>query len=478
MSKYNNMLAISIKEIKDTVRDRRVIFLTLFSLVLALAALVTSFYRFETVQDEREALNQAMREDWETQEEKHAHGAAHYGTFIFVSQPLLSFIDFGVKNYTGSSIRIEAHLQNDAQFSEANENGSILRFGEVSVALVLQTLLPLLLIFITFGAVTREREGGTLKLLVVQGVSISRLLWQKINAYFLIALVILTFVFTIAILFTKAMTDTPFTADIASRVALMFVVYGAFYFLLISTAIVVSAICSHSTQSLVILLGIWLLMVVVVPKLAVNVGDSLYPLQSKREFQMAVYADVAQGVDGHNPKSKRSKQFIDAVLKKYGARNVDELKINIEGLLMQEDEDYRAMVTRKHFDRLSSQIENQNRVSQLSSFINPLLSVKTLSMALAETDYNHHVIFEQQVQEYRLYMMRYLNEYMSYNNKPGDWTTPAPREVFRSLKPFVYNAPSARQSLAKMALPATALLCWLILAVITVNFVARKMRVI
>jgi ABC-2 type transport system permease protein len=91
----------------------------------------------------------------------------------FRQKYFLSFFDFGMDAYTGKSVFLEAHRQNTVNFSEAGQSGSLLRFGQISVAMILQTLLSLLLFFWGYDLVARERAEGTLKLLLTQGLS-----WQ------------------------------------------------------------------------------------------------------------------------------------------------------------------------------------------------------------------------------------------------------------------------------------------------------------
>jgi ABC-2 type transport system permease protein len=135
------------------------------------------------------------------------------------------------------------------------------------------------------------------------------------------------------------------------------------------------------------------------------------------------------------------------------------------------------MVTRKYFGQLYQQVKNQNRVSQWASFLDPAIAVRDLSMSVSQTDYASQVDFEQQVQDYRLYMMRYLNEYMSYNNKSGDWDTKAPREVFLQLKKFNYQPMSLWASVRRdYGVLLLSLLFWMALAVVVVQWSSRKMN--
>ena len=260
---------------------------------------------------------------------------------------------------------------------------------------------------------------------------------------------------------------------------MLWVVYLLYYFIVVAVTVSVSALAASSKNALLTMIALWLGLVVLLPKYTTNLGDHQYPLPSKKAFQLAIRNDVQKGVDGHNPSNKRTQAFIDSILKAQGVDSVSQLKINIDGLVMQEDEDYRAMVTRKYFGQLYQQVKNQNKVSQWASFLDPAIAVRDLSMSISQTDYASQVAFEQQVQDYRLYMMRYLNEYMSYNNKSGDWDTKAPREVFLQLKKFNYQAPSLLESVrTDYGLLLLSLLFWVLLSALLVQWSSRKINLL
>ena len=466
------------KELLLIIRDRRLVLLASLLLLMLAVAMYSGFNRFKDLHRERVELNELMRKDWENQEEKNAHSAAHYGTYVYAPQPPLSFLDFGVMNYVGSSIRLEAHLQQDAQFAASMENGSHIRFGNFTSSLIMQLLIPLLLIFISFNAVSGEKEQRTLTLLVIQGSRMSSILWQKIFAYTSIGGIMLA-VILIAAGISLRLQGFPVDTDLLTRFAVMWMIYLSYFFVIVSVSVCVSARSAGSKQSLLALITCWLFFVILLPKYLTSLGDHLYPLPARKDFQAAIRQEVQQGVDGHDPENKRSEAFRDSVLKAYGVDSVTQLKINIDGLLMQEDEDYRAMVTRKYFGKLYRQVRNQNNVSQFTSLLDPAIAVRDLSMGIAQTDYASHVAFEQQAQEYRLYMMRYLNEYLSYNSKPGDWASKAPREFFRKMKKFEFRSPTVAYSLRNdYYLPLVSLALWVVLSVLLVYRTSRKIRIV
>jgi ABC-2 type transport system permease protein len=93
---------------------------------------------------------------------RHPHRMVHYGHFVFRPLPTLAAFDPGVDAFTGNTIYLEGHRQNSANFGDVRQSSLLIRFGQLTPAFVLQTLAPLMLIFIGFASVARERERGTI----------------------------------------------------------------------------------------------------------------------------------------------------------------------------------------------------------------------------------------------------------------------------------------------------------------------------
>ncbi|HAA12485.1 MAG TPA: hypothetical protein DCE41_12605, partial [Cytophagales bacterium] len=159
------------KEFMTALRDVRLQVSGAILIVLMLTAVLVGKQGQKQIQTEREKAQSAMYDTWLNQGEKHPHSAAHYGMFAFKPKPVLSFLDVGLDNYTGVSVFLEAHRQNEVLFSAAQDSNGMTRFGEMTAALILQVLLPLLIIFLTFNIFSREREEGTLRLIHAQGLS-------------------------------------------------------------------------------------------------------------------------------------------------------------------------------------------------------------------------------------------------------------------------------------------------------------------
>ena len=127
-------------------------FYVLYLLFLFLTAYsaISSISNYTTQNSLREAHQIKARASWEANPDKHPHRMAHFGTFAFRISPPLSIFDNGIENYIGNTVFLEAHQQNSVNFSEATFSTGVLRFGELSLAFLLQIILPLILFFIGF----------------------------------------------------------------------------------------------------------------------------------------------------------------------------------------------------------------------------------------------------------------------------------------------------------------------------------------
>ena len=113
-----------LKELKELTRDGRVRISFIIVLLLLLAATWISKNQYELTNEQHHQAETSERDIWEGQGSKNPHSAAHYGTYAFKPKYPLSLIDHGVDKFTGTSIFLEAHTRNEAQFSRIQRTGS------------------------------------------------------------------------------------------------------------------------------------------------------------------------------------------------------------------------------------------------------------------------------------------------------------------------------------------------------------------
>ncbi|SDM70200.1 ABC-2 type transport system permease protein [Catalinimonas alkaloidigena] len=399
------------RQVWDTAfRTRAVVALFVLVGLAGVAATWLGWTTYRQQEATRAHYQQAAREDWLGNPDKHPHRMAHYGHFAFRARSPLSMLDRGMDPFLGNAIYLEAHQQNTVNFSEAEFSTGLVRFGEFSLALLLQLLLPLLIFFLGAGSVAADRENGTLRLLMSQGASpLSLLVGKSLGLWAVIMVLFIPLMGLAAVGWLLARPGPP-PADEVFRLLVLAGTYGWALLLYCVLAVGVSAVSRTVKTAWVMLIGFWLVSLMIVPRVGQAIGAALYPLPSRTEFQAAIQADLVQAGDSHNPDDPHYQALRDSLLTAYNVDSVVQLPFNYSGYVMAEGEKISAALYQRHYARLLAQIRRQNRVAQAFVLFSPYVALKPLSMALTGTDFTSYVAFQQQAEAYRYALAQRMNE--------------------------------------------------------------------
>ncbi len=475
----NTILLIAKKEIQIAIRQRLITALAIVIMSLLSVALYAGYVAYDQQRTLIEQAHEDNRKEWLEQGDKHPHIAAHYGTFVFKPKTILSLFDFGLDTYTGTSVYLEAHYQHEFMFRPAQAHSSMIRFGELSAALVFQVLIPLLIIFLAFQAFTQERENGTLKLLVSQGISYTPIIWGKILAYLSILLTIVVPFFIVAFVLSALVNDSDSIPDVGLRVFFLILIYLVYLAIFVAFSVWVSIRSSTGRNSLLTLLTCWILFMIIIPKTTANFGESFYPLPSMKIYREAIQRDIKNGLDNRTSKTVREEKLKEEYLKRYKVDSIHKLPLNFEGVRMQKGEDYGNMVYDIHKDSLIDLFNRQNRISSLSSFVSPYLAVRNLSMGLTATDLNTSIHFQRETENYRRELVRKMNNDMAQNSKYGEfYEYKANKNLWETVKDFQYTTITGYDILSLYFIELLSLICWGIFVFVLLSYSSRKMKLV
>lgn len=451
------------KEILTAIRDIRLQLSGVLLIVLMLTAVLVGKQGQRQIQQERERAQSAMYTQWVNQGQKHPHSAAHYGQFAFKPKSVLSFLDLGLDNYTGVSVFLEAHKQNEVLFSAAQDSNGMTRFGELTVALIMQVLFPLLVIFLTFNIFSKEREEGTLRLIHAQGLSMKSLIVGKVlGTYIMVLLMFIPIV--VLSYFLLDQHSSSIDPGVTMKFLALTTGYAIYFLVFVLLCVLISAFARNSNISLLSLLGLWIVSCIILPKATTNLADQAFPTPSQFEFKKTIKNKVKNGIDGHNPSDVRLASLKQQVLDQYGVKTIEELPVNWSGIAMQAGEEYTDQVYDQEFTKVENIFRKQNNVSEWAGFINPYLAARNLSMALAGTDFEHHITFSRAAERYRRAFVAKMNKDMEVNHKPGvaygDYKIG--EEMWSSIEPFDYALPSTFNILSNQWRSLASLALWLI----------------
>ena len=445
----------------------------LFSVFFILLLIVTTY--FGIIQNNQQIQNQKsaqehMRKQWEEMGPYNAHSAAHFGTYAFKPNSILSNLDEGVNAVTGIVLRLEGHKQNDVAFSEASQSLFVSQFGKFKISLLFQFIIPLLLIFFSFNIYTSEITSGRLKLLIVQGNSFSKIIFAKIMT--LLSLAALLFI--ISILFQLLFNYNQIGWEQIFRLSIFLISYLLYYLIIISFTVLVSLIFKNNTSALSLTLICWFLWTIFLPKIIGSFTENLTTQPSRFSLQNSMDEDRAKGIDGHNPEDKRIKDLEAKVLEEYNVDSLSQLPINFYGILLQADEEYGNKVWDKHYGKLYSNLIEQKKHYQLSGIINPFASLQSLSMAASGTDLIHHLDFLNKAEIYRRGFIKALNHEYTYGDFKIDGGNLSSSDFFKSINDFNYIELSIQKNIFKYFTDILFLILWTIILLLIIHNKTKK----
>lgn len=453
---------IARKEFTDVVRDGRFRWCAALVGALLLVSLGHGWVQARRSQAELSAAQSVARDHWESQGEKNPHSAAHYGIYAFKPRLALSFVDDGVDPYTGTSVWLEAHRQNDFFLRPAQDATAAQRIGALTAAQVLQHLVPLLIILLTFGALAGEREQGTLRQLLATGVGRSDLAVGKALG---VAGALALLLVPAAVLGAAAIVvSSPGPAASAlARGAVLTGIYLAYFAAFVGLSLAVSARVRSARNALVVLLAVWVVNGLVAPRAAVDLSKWLHPTPSALEFARTLQDEMAAGVEGIERPDRAA--LTGRLLAEHGVERVEDLPLNEVGVYLQESEEFGNRIFDRNYGTLWDTFERQGLVHEALAVAAPLLAVRALSMGLAGTDVEQHRHFATAAETYRRDLMRRMNGDLAENSRTGELYTAGP-ELWAQTPPLRYDAPTLGWVLNNRLLSLLVLAAWLAGAVL------------
>lgn len=399
-----------------------------------------------------------------SQPDRHPHRMVHYGHYVFRVPPPLAVVDPGVDAYTGTSVFLEGHRQNSATFAEVRETSSLTRFGLLTPAFSLQVLVPLLLIIVGYGCVVRERRSGTLLQLLTHGTPRRSILFGKAMALGTLAL--LAFV-PLALAALYAATQDGWLPS-----ALLITGYALYLLLWTFGIVAVSARAQTAGSALVMLLGVWLATVVAMPRVATEVATAAVLTPSKVETDLAVNAELRALGDSHNANDPNFASFRAQILAQYDVEAVEELPVNIRGLVSYEGEARTTEVLNAFADEQMATERAQSSIAARFGLLSPTVALRRLSMIVAGTDLENHHRFLRAAEAHRFEFVQSLNklhiEQLSYRDDIRRSDDEASNRRARvsadnwALMPEFEFQPAAAGERARRAMPSMAIiLLWL-----------------
>ena len=464
------MLMLTLKkEWLESKREGRMVWLSSIVLLLLACALLSSWHSYQQQQMQKQQVIKSERERWVNQGDKGPHSAAHYGIYIIKPDTPLSILDPGLSDYQGSVLRLEAHKKNDTLFRSIQDAIQMQRFGDLNPAFIIQTLIPLLIILLGFYSISAERESGTLKQLLANGLNPKRFYIAKVLA--LTGSGLLFFAPVVLYVIYSLLFSDSFSAD---RGILFIVSYCAYIFIWAILTLSVSSYAKTSRSALIILLVIWALACLLVPKFAIEDAAQRYPTQSSQVFQSKLESEI------YTPARQQAiAKYKQDTLAEYGVDKVDELPFLWSGAQLQFGENYANKVFDRLYSQRRTQLEAQSFHYQNSAVFSPFIALQTISMSAAATDLAHHQLFTNAGEKHRRLIQNTLNGDLKDNglqSSKQNQRYQADHHLWEKIPDFEYQYPGIYQLSEHYGRAALCLILWLAALVLFSHFAIRRIE--
>lgn len=473
------VILIARDELRLMQRNRVAVIAVALLIMLAMVAAFVSWSHQRAIAEQRARFQTEATKAFDAQPDRHPHRVVHYGHFIFRPLGPLAAFDPGVDAFTGNSMFLEGHRQNTANFGDVRQSSLLVRFGQLTPAFVLQVIAPLLLIFLGYGVVARERERGTLRQLLVQGVSARQLIGGKLLALGAVAMLI-GLPGMIGFLFIAGQPGA-----LAGPMAIIAGGYAAYLALWAIIVILTSALAPRSRDALLALIALWAVAVILVPRVAPDVAAQAHPLTTKLETDIAIQRDLRRLGDSHNPDDPFFAAFKQKILRQYGVSRVEDLPVNYKGLLGMEGEKLTSGLFDDYAAKSFAVQAEQSSLMDHFGIVSPTVALRRLSMGAAGTDLNGHRRFLEQAESYRYDIIQRLNKLqadaVSYADDTADDVGADKRKRvsslnWQSIPAFTFKNPASRDLVGASLPGLLTLFVWLCLAAIALLPAAVRLQ--
>ncbi|MCE5249213.1 ABC transporter permease subunit, partial [bacterium] len=326
----------------------------------------------------------------------------------------LSIFSRGISYNVGSKITI--HLGEKPFMTTGKsldrENPFLNSFLSIDFIGIVGIVMSLIALLFTYNICSREREMGTLKLMLSNSIGRWEVLLGKVLGSFITLIPIILFCYTLCAVIILLSPNISLTSTEWLRVGLLFVVSILYFTLYMFIGLFISTRTRSAATSIVLCLFAWVVFVFIVPNLSVYASQSLMKVESRdnlsvglseldREFENKVEEyrkkigfDPSLGFgswgtydDGHFELGGQSPEFMD--FQRRTCQYSEPLRI--------EYADRKWMLQKRYLD----QLDRQRKRAETLSLLSPTELFHLIASSVCRTDVQSHYHFLDIVGQYR-----------------------------------------------------------------------------
>jgi ABC-type transport system involved in multi-copper enzyme maturation permease subunit len=274
------MLGILIKkEIIETILDLRFVVATLLCIVLIPLGIYVSVKDYEQrLGDYNTAIQQ-----YEQRARGDRYEGGHFRAEGYRPPSPLSVFSRGLKDKINMRVKTQVDGNYLIENISQDDNLQAVLFGKIDFTFIVSTVLSLLALVFTFRTVTGEKENGTLRLIVAGSVPRWKVIFSKILGNYIVFLIPFLLSFLVSLLVLNSSDVFPlFTLSHIGAVFMLFIITLLFLFCIFNLGTLISVLTHSSVVSMIVALFMWVMLVLVVPKISPMITQVVYPVRSRQ----------------------------------------------------------------------------------------------------------------------------------------------------------------------------------------------------
>jgi ABC-type transport system involved in multi-copper enzyme maturation permease subunit len=294
-SKPENMLRDIIKkEILDNITSPKFVFTFLLCTLLTLLSVWMGAKNYVTDKNEY-AASVAMNR--QVIENKTSQMEVLESLVLYRPPQALESVVNGVEESVGRAALMPKMLV-DAKLIESKfgSNPVFAVFGVLDLMFIVKIVLSLFAILFTYDAIVGEKENGTLKLVLSNNIPRNRLILGKAIGGYVSLILPLLFPLFLSLILLLLYPNLALSGTDWLRLFLILVMCLVYLSVFFSLGLFISARALRSSTSFLVLLFIWVVFVMIIPKVAIVIAAKIKPVSSVHEITAKKNAVTDQAV--------------------------------------------------------------------------------------------------------------------------------------------------------------------------------------
>jgi len=265
-----------IREIQSAILDFR------FWVVLVLCICIIPLSFYVSVKNYSQCLSDYQQEVQVYREKTPINGGTS-AEGVYPPSPL-SIFSQGLGNKMPYKVITSRDGNYQIEYAKPNNKKDLL--GEIDFAFIVSFILSILAIVFTFSSISGDKESGVLRLVLSNPVFRRQFLMAKLVGNYVVFLVPFLISLFIALIIVYVSGIVPvFSRELFVPILIMLGISLLFILVMFNLGLWISALTRNSILSVNVLLLIWIILGLVVPKISPIIGAAIYPVESTGVFE-------------------------------------------------------------------------------------------------------------------------------------------------------------------------------------------------